>query len=157
MIRSNAKLLLAAAAVAMSAPTIAPAQSAAQATTRTQAPTQEQANAALRADPTIWNSLTAMAIAREVGDRCPTMETRTMRGRTHVLGLYNHARGLGYSRQQIMTFIDDRTEKARLRAEVTAWFAQRGLREGAAAEGFCALGRTEISTGTLAGSFLRAR
>jgi hypothetical protein len=134
-------------ALALVAPTLAPAQ----------ATTQAQANAALRADPTIWNSLTALAIAREVGDRCPSIEARTLRGRTHVLSLYNHARGLGYSRQQIMTFIDDRAEKARLRTEVTAWFAARGLREGAAADGFCALGRTEISTGTLAGSFLRAR
>jgi hypothetical protein len=118
---------------------------------------QAQANAALRADPEIWGSLTALAIARELGRRCATLEERTFRGRTHVVGLYNRARGLGFSRAQIMAFIDDDAEKARLRAEVTQWFAARGLREGGPSEGFCALGREQIAGGTLAGTFLRAR
>lgn len=122
-----------------------------------QATTQAQANALLRGDPEIWGSLTAMAIAREVGRRCPTIDERTMRGRMHVIGLYNRARGLGATRSQIMAFVDDEAEKARLRTEVTAWFAARGLREGSPAEGFCALGRQEIAAGTLAGSFMSAR
>jgi hypothetical protein len=118
---------------------------------------QAQANALLRADPEIWSSLTALAVAREVARRCPTLDERTMRGRMHVLGLYNRARALGASRAQIMAFIDDEAEKARLRAEVTSWFAARGLREGMPETGFCTLGRTEISGRTLAGSFLAAR
>lgn len=122
-----------------------------------QATTQAQANAALRGDAEIWGSLTALAIARELGRRCATLEERTFRGRAHVVGLYNRARGLGFSRQQIMAFIDDEAEKARLRGEVTQWFAARGLREGDPAEGFCALGREQIAGGTLAGTFLRAR
>lgn len=146
-LRMNRGLSAALLAVTLAAPLAAPAQSN----------TQSQVNTALRADAEIWNSLTALAIARELGDRCPSIEARTLRGRTHVLGLYNRARALGYTRQQIVAFIDDRDEKARLRTEVTAWFAARGLREGAAAQGFCDLGQREISTGTLAGSFLRAR
>lgn len=119
--------------------------------------TQAEANAALRADAEIWGGLMALAIAREVSDRCPGLEARTFRGQTFVLGLYNRARGLGYPRAQIMAFIDDEAEKARLRTEVTAWFAARGLREGAAPDGFCTLGQAEIAGQTLAGSFLRAR
>jgi hypothetical protein len=122
-----------------------------------QALTQAQANALLRGDAEIWGSLTALAIAREVARRCDAIDERTVRGRMHVVGLYNRARGLGASRAQIMAFIDDEAEKARLRTEVTAWFAARGLRENAAAEGFCALGRQEIAARTLAGSFLAAR
>jgi hypothetical protein len=122
-----------------------------------QATTQAEANAMLRNDPEIWGSLTAMAIAREIARRCEALDERTLRGRMHVIGLYNRARGLGASRSQIMAFIDDEAEKARLRAEVTAWFAARGLRPDDPPEGFCALGRQEIAAGTLAGSFLAAR
>ena len=119
--------------------------------------TQAEANAALRGDAEIWGGLVALAIAKEVSDRCPTLEARTFRGQTYVLGLYNRARSLGYARSQIMAFIDDEDEKARLRRQVTEWFAARGLREGSPPEGFCALGRAEIAGETLAGSFLRAR
>lgn len=122
-----------------------------------QALDQAQANALMRGDAEIWGSLTALAIAREVARRCEAIDERTVRGRMHVVGLYNRARGLGASRSQILAFIDDEGEKARLRAEVTAWFAARGLGEGDGPEGFCALGRAEIAGRTLAGSFLAAR
>lgn len=121
------------------------------------ATTQAEANAGMRADGQIWGGLTALAIAREIGNRCPSIEARTFSGRAYVVTLYNRARSLGYSRAQIMAFVDDEGEKARLRREVTAWFAARGLREGSDPEGFCRVGRDEIAGGTLAGSFLRAR
>lgn len=120
------------------------------------AATQDEANAALRGDAEIWGGLMALAIAREVADRCPTLEARTFRGQTFVLGLYNRARDLGYPRGQILAFIDDEGEKARLRREVTEWFAARGLSESSDPQGFCTLGQAEIAADTLAGSFLRA-
>lgn len=135
---------------------LAAAPAAAQATIQAPA-TQAQANALLRGDPEIWSSLTAMAIAREVARRCPSLDERTFRGRMHAFGLFNRARGLGASRAQIMAFIDDEGEKAHLRREVTAWFAARGLREGSAPAGFCTLGQAEIAARTLAGSFLATR
>jgi len=119
------------------------------------AETQAEANAALRADPEVWSGLMALAIANEVSERCPSLEARMFRGRTYVLGLYNRARSLGYPRAQILAFIDDEGEKARLRREVTAWFAARDLTESSDQAGFCALGRDEIAGQTLAGSFLR--
>jgi len=118
---------------------------------------QAQVNAALRADPAIWGTMQAMAIAREIDRRCDTIERRSLRARAQLLSLYNRARALGYTRTQIEGFIDDEAEKARLRAEVLRWFGSRGLAADAPAEGFCALGRAEIAAGTPAGSYLRAR
>ena len=118
---------------------------------------QAQVNERLRGDSEIWTSLTALAIARELARRCDALDERTVRGRMHVLGLYNRARGLGASRSQILAFVEDEGEKARLRAEVLAWFATRGLRDGDAQPGFCALGQQQIAERTLAGSFLAER
>lgn len=144
--RRAALWLLVSAALALGTPAVAQARG------------QSEVNAALRADPRIWNGLFALAIAREVSNRCDgPVEARTFRGRTHVLGLFNHARGLGFSRAEIEAFVDDEGEKAHLRAQVVQWFAQHGLSEGSAPARFCDLGRAEIAAGTFAGSFLRAR
>lgn len=122
-----------------------------------QATTQAEVNAALRADPQIWTSFVAMAAAREIRDRCPTIDSRDFRARAHVLSLYNRARGMGYSRAQIMAFIDDEGEKARLRAETIAWFGRNGVQVSDGADAFCALGQAQIAQGTQTGSYLRAR
>jgi len=121
------------------------------------ATTQAQVNDALRADSRVWSTLSAAAAASEISERCPQLEAREFRARADALALYNYARGLGYTRQQIRSFIDDRAEKDRLRADVIAWFARQGLTTSSPAEGFCALGRSEIENGTLAGRYLRAR
>jgi hypothetical protein len=122
-----------------------------------QALSQEQVNAQLRADPEIWASLTALATARELARRCDSLDERTVRGRMHVVGLYNRARGFGATRAQIMAFVEDPGERRHLRAEVMDWFASHGLRDGDPEPGFCALGRQQIAARTLAGSFLAAR
>lgn len=122
-----------------------------------QATTQAEVNAALRADAQIWDAFVAMAAAREISSRCAGIEAREFRARTHVVSLYNRARSMGFTRPQIMAFIDDEGEKARLRAATIAWFGQNGVRVSDGAEAFCALGRSQIAQGTQTGSYLRAR
>jgi len=131
------------------------AQTPAQAAPRDQS--QAQVNAVLRQDARIRESLMAAGIAAAIAQRCPTIEGRDMRARTDALGLYNHARGLGYTRQQIRSFIDDQAEKERMRGEIRAWFRARGLQDDGPAEGFCDLGRAQIAENAPAGRYLRAR
>ena len=132
-----------AAALALSA-TAAPAQ------------TQDEINARLGGDAALWTGLFAVALADELRNRCEGLEARTLRATSFVFGLYNRARDYGYSRQQIRAFQTADSTEARMRAEVNAYFAANGVREGDA-ETYCALGRSEIAAGTQAGELLRAR
>lgn len=118
--------------------------------------TQDEVNATLRADAQVWGGLLALGIAHGISEICPSFEARTFSGRLFLLGLYNRARSLGYSRAQIRDFVEDDAEKARLRTEVLAHFARNGAREDAP-DTVCALGRAEIAAGSLAGDYIRAR
>ncbi len=118
---------------------------------------QAQVNAALRADPEISSGLLALAIARVISDRCPTIDGRELQGRFFLFDLYRRARTQGFRAAEIEAFVNDRAEKARFREEVRAWFAARGVTEDSPAAAFCALGREEIETRTLAGRFLVER
>lgn len=120
------------------------------------ASSQAEVNATLGGDTRVWSSLVALAIADEIRTHCPTIEAREFRTTAFVLGLYNHARSLGFSRQEIRAFQVHETTEARLRAEVNGYFAANGVRAGAA-DTYCAQGLAEIAAGSQAGEFLRAR
>ncbi len=125
-------------------------------TTPAQAATQAEINATLGADAELWQGLFAVALADEIRTQCPTIEARTIRATTFVYGLYSRARDYGYSRAEIRAFqVADSTE-TRMRAEIGAYVAQHGVREGAS-ETYCALGLAEIAAGSQAGELLRAR
>jgi len=117
---------------------------------------QDQINATLAADAQLWQGLFALAVADEIRKHCDQVEARTMRATSAVWGLYNRARGYGFSRQEIRAFQTADSTEARMRAEVLAYFAANGVREGAP-DTYCALGRSEIAAGTQAGELLRAR
>jgi len=121
-----------------------------------QARTQAEVNAALRADPEIYNGLLVMGIAHGIRDTCPTIEARMIRGHSMALALYNRARSMGYSYNEIRTFLRDDANKDELRAIVIAYYNQQGARVEQP-ETICALGRAEIAAGTPAGALLRAR
>ena len=120
------------------------------------ATTQDEINATLSGDAELWAGLRALAIADEIRNNCPEVEARTLRATSRVLELYNRAREYGYSRDQIRAFQRADSTEARMRREVLAYFAQNGVREGVS-ETYCALGRSEIASGTPAGTLLRAR
>ncbi|WP_127104066.1 DUF5333 domain-containing protein [Pararhodobacter zhoushanensis] len=121
-----------------------------------QATSQEEINATLQADPQIWRDLFSLAVADEIRKNCETIEARTLRATGFVLGLYNEARSRGYSRQEIRAFQTADSTETRMRAEVMAYFAEHGVREGAP-DTYCALGLSEIAAGSQAGELLRAR
>ena len=120
------------------------------------ATTQDQVNATLGADADLWRGLFALALADQIRTRCDTIEARTLRSTAFVLSLYNRARDHGFTRDQIRAFQRADSTEARMTAEVMAYFASNGVREGEA-ETYCALGRAEIAAGTQAGELLRAR
>lgn len=121
-----------------------------------QARTQAEVNAALRADPEIFNGLFVMGIAHGIRDTCPTIEARMLRGHSMALSLYNRARSLGYSYNEIRAFLRDQENKDDLREIVIAYYNERGARVEQP-ETICALGLAEIAAGTPAGALLRAR
>lgn len=121
-----------------------------------QAYTQAEVNAALRADTEIFNGLFVLGIAHGIRDTCPTIEARMIRANVMALSLYNRAREMGFSRDQIRTFLRDDDHKAELRAIVIDYYNQRGA-QVEQPETICALGEAEIAAGTPSGALLRAR
>tara|TARA_R110002124_G_scaffold54062_3_gene154272 strand:- start:3353 stop:3775 length:423 start_codon:yes stop_codon:yes gene_type:complete len=117
---------------------------------------QEEINATLGADTEIWNGLFAIALADQIRENCDSISARNFRAMRFIYGLYGRAREYGYSRQDIQAFQRDDAVGDRMRAEVMAYFAENGVREGAS-ETYCALGLAEISADTPAGNLLRAR
>ena len=120
------------------------------------ATSQDEINATLQGDAEIWSGLRWLAIADELRNNCDSIEARTFRTTGFVLGLYNRARDHGFSRQEIRAFQTADSTETRMRAEVSAYFAQHGVREGAP-DTYCALGLSEIAAGSQAGELLRAR
>lgn len=121
-----------------------------------QARTQAEVNAVLRADPEIFNGLYVMGIAHGIRDICPTIEARMLRANSLALSLYSRARSMGFSRDEIRTFLRDDANKAELRAIVIAYYNQQGA-DIEQPETICALGQAEIAGQTPAGALLRAR
>lgn len=125
-------------------------------TAAAQATTQAEVNATLRADPEIFNGLFVLGIAHGIRDTCPSIDARMIRANVMALSLYNRARGMGFSRDQIRTFLRDDDHKAELRAIVINYYNQRGA-QVEQPETICALGEAEIAAGTPSGALLRAR
>ena len=117
---------------------------------------QADVNAALRADPEIFNGLYVLGIAHGIRDTCPTIDARMLRANSVALSLYNHARSLGFSRNEIRAFLRDEANKAELRAIVIAYYNQQGA-QVEQPDTICALGLAEIAAGTPSGALLRAR
>ena len=141
-LRKTLAILTASAALGLTAPAMAA--------------TQDEINATLGGDAAIWRGLFALAVADEIRNNCESIEARTIRATSFVLGLYNRARDYGYSRSEIRAFQTADSTEVRMRAEVGAYFAQNGVREGVS-ETYCALGQSEIAAGTQAGDLLSAR
>ncbi|QBY00155.1 hypothetical protein E2K80_04895 [Rhodophyticola sp. CCM32] len=108
----------------------------------------------LRDDPQIASGVLVAAIGRIVEDNCTDIERRNGRARLAVIPIYNRAVSLGYSRSEIFAYIDDETEKERVRAQARQWLAERGASESAP-ETICQVGRDEISAGSPIGRLLR--
>lgn len=118
--------------------------------------TPAQVSETLRGTPEVYQGLFALALAHGIRDICPSIEERPVRSNFFILGLYNRARGLGFSHRQVTDFVESQTEVDRMFAEVIAHVRARGVNENDI-DAVCALGRAEIAAGSQAGSLLRQR
>lgn len=109
----------------------------------------------LRTDDRLHNGLLAVTIGRHIERTCPDIERRSLAANAFLLGLANHAMGLGYSRAEVTAYVEDDTEQARYIALARQYFAERGVLSDADAEGACRVGRDEIATGSAIGRLLR--
>lgn len=121
-----------------------------------QARSQAEVYAGLRNDAEIFNGLYVLGIAHGIRDICPTIDARMLRGHSLALNLYSRARSLGFSYDEVRSFLRDDDNKAEIRAIVIAYYNQRGA-DIEQPETICALGQAEIAAGTSAGALLRAR
>lgn len=98
-------------------------------------------------------------IAARVGDiirkNCPSVSARLIYAYTQAKALERYALGLGYTEDEVETFIKDKVEKKRVFAAADAYMAANGVVEGDA-ESYCRLGRAEIEKQSIIGSLLWA-
>ena len=121
------------------------------------ATTQADVNAALRGNPDIYNGLFTAGLIKHIVDTCPSVEGPSRLSRTtFFLGLYNKARGMGFSRAQIEAFVEDKGEQDRLRALVMAHLEKQGVAPDTQ-DSVCAFARAQMAERTELGRRLREK
>lgn len=110
---------------------------------------------ALRNDDRLHNGLLAITIGRHIERTCPSIERRDLAANTFLLGLARHAMALGYTREQVTTYVEDDAEQERYIALARRYFAERGVTSKDDSHGACRVGRDEIAAGSPIGRLLR--
>jgi hypothetical protein len=93
-------------------------------------------------------------MAIEIGDICPRVSVRLIRGYSFLNSLKDHARSLGYTDAEIEDYTGDDAEEERLKVVARARLADMGAVNGQP-ETYCVVGRSEIANGTPLGRLLR--
>ncbi|TMV08092.1 hypothetical protein FGK63_11130 [Ruegeria sediminis] len=114
-----------------------------------------QAKPPLREVKEIDDELYYIAVAKEISELCDEITGRRMKAIGVMWALRSKANKLGYSDDEIRSYVDSDAEKARMRAKGEAYLAQRGVTYEKP-ETFCALGRAEIERNSAIGVYLRA-
>lgn len=102
----------------------------------------------------INDGLFTIAIAAAIGENCPTIEPRKIRGLFALNSLHSKARSLGYSFGEISDYVNDRDEREKLRVRTFAWLGERGATESDP-QSFCPIGRAEIEKSSGIGRLLK--
>jgi len=106
-------------------------------------------------EPHINHTLLQGFIGDQIANNCPTIEPRNLRALRELAKLRDYALALGYSAEEIRTFVRSREERARGRAAAAAWLKERGAEPGNP-EAYCRIGEAEIASESLLGSLLRS-
>ena len=102
----------------------------------------------------IRDALLVVGMAYEISRKCDSIDARTLTGIRTLLNLKSRARELGYSSDEIDTYIDDKAEKKRLEGIARGQLAQLGV-VADDPETYCTVGRDQIAKGTGVGRLLR--
>ena len=122
------------------------------------ATTQAEVNEALRGNPDIYNGLFTAALIYHIAQTCPDIRgpNRLTRA-SYLLSLYNRARGMGFSRSQIESFVEDDVEKARMQALVDRHLQRAGVSDPYSEAEVCEFARTQMAENTAIGRQLTER
>ncbi|MGP9788460.1 DUF5333 family protein [Roseinatronobacter sp. NSM] len=124
---------------------------------RADAMQQADVNAALRGNADIYNGLFTAALIKHIVDICADLQGPNRLQRvTFFMGLYNQARGMGFSRAQIEAFVDDKTEQQRLQGVVDGYLTQTGV-DPSDTQAVCTYARAEMADRSALGRRLRER
>jgi hypothetical protein len=116
--------------------------------------TQASALPPLKDVPEIRDGIIAAGMAIEIGDQCDSISVRLLRGALFLNSLKSRAEDLGYSRDEIDAYVDDRAEKSRLEGVARARLAELGAVAGQG-DTYCAVGQSQIDLQTSVGRLLR--
>ena len=108
----------------------------------------------LKDEAEIRDALLVVGMAYEISRKCDSIDARTLTGIRTLLNLKSRARELGYSSDEIDTYIDDKAEKKRLEGIARGQLAQLGV-VADDPETYCTVGRDQIAKGTGVGRLLR--
>ncbi len=112
------------------------------------------AAAALADEPRVTEALVVVGMADQLRKTCGSVDARMVRAYTYLRGIARVALDLGYDRDTIEDYIEDRGHKDRLRAIAADRLAARGARRGDEAA-HCRIAREEIAAGSAVGRLLR--
>ncbi len=114
------------------------------------------AGAGLSDERDINEGLLVLAVADKIRRSCDAIGGRLFRAQGFANDLRAIAEGRGYSRAEVDAYINDDTEKAKVRARRNAYFESKGASD-LDPQSLCALGRTEIAQKSLIGHLLKAK
>ena len=108
----------------------------------------------LNKEPHINQSLVAVAVGNAIRKTCPSISARMLVALSKGRDLQKYALDKGYTKAQMDAFLDDGTEKSRVKALAADYMAANGVVKGDT-ESYCRLGRAEIAKNSLTGSLLK--
>ncbi len=106
-------------------------------------------------EPHINASLMAGRVGDVIRNTCPSISARMVVAYSKLKELERYARDKGYSDADFETFMDDKAEKNRMKAQADAYLRDAGAVAGDP-ESYCRVGRDEIAKGSLIGELLRS-
>jgi len=112
--------------------------------------------ASLSQETDINDALFEIAVANEIRKECDSISPRLFTAIGRMNDLKAEARRRGYSDAEIDAYVNDKTEKRKMRERRNAYIRAQGAVPDDGPS-LCALGRTEISKRSRIGSLLRAR
>lgn len=108
----------------------------------------------LREVSEIDDRLMVIAIADEIRKTCDEIEGRVFKGIFTLKALRSRAKDLGYTDDEIDSYVNSKAEKKRMRQKAEAYLASQGVDVSDEAA-LCRYGREEIARGGPVGFFLK--
>jgi len=112
--------------------------------------------ASLSQETDINDALFEIAVANEIRKECDSISPRIFTAIDRMNDLKAEARRRGYTDAEIDAYVNDKTEKRKMRDRRNAYIRAQGAVPDDGPS-LCALGRTEISKRSRIGALLRAR